>query len=259
MSARDIQGEYVRRHKWLFLTERLTGILGLALLGIYLTTQFYTALVSRAAIYALSSSYFSEPEKNVHGTASSSDGDGTDFTLWAKARVSAYRALSSLNLDKPIGILYIPRLRLTAPVFEGTGTSALDRGLGRIVGTATLGGTGNVGIAGHRDGFFRVLKDIRAGDLIEIRTHDAEDFYTVRTTSIVNRRAVSVLRPSPLPSLTLVTCYPFYFIGGAPQRFIVQAVLKQRTLRAEAIVSTPKTKHSEAKERPYAEAPSSAR
>lgn len=254
-----MQAEYAPKRKWLILTERLSGILGLTLLGIYLAAQLYAVLLSRAAIYALSNEYFSVVKNLPGGRPVDAANEDTNFELWAKARISAYRALSNLNLDKPIGVLQIPRLGLTAPVFEGTASSALDRGLGRIAGTATLGGSGNVGIAGHRDGFFRALKDIRPGDVIEIRTPDIEDVYTVGSTTVVNRRAVSVLRPTLLPGLTLVTCYPFYFIGGAPQRFIVRAVLKHRTVRPGAVALTPKTKGSETTGRAYGEVASSAR
>jgi sortase A len=132
---------------------------------------------------------------------------------------------------------------LTAPVFEGTGATALNLGVGRIAGTSALGASGNLGIAGHRDGFFRALKDIEPGDLIEIRARGTQDIYEVASTKIVDRRDVSVLQPSSLPSLTLVTCYPFYFVGDAPERFVVKAVLRQRTrpaaLPLAAITKTP--------------------
>jgi sortase A len=136
--------------------------------------------------------------------------------------------VSTLKLDPAIAVLTIPRLKLTAPVFEGTEETALDRGVGRIAGTAALGTSGNIGIAGHRDGFFRVLKDIQPGDLIQIRTPRHEEIYTVTTSKVVDRRDVNVLHPTSLPNLTLVTCYPFYFVGAAPERFIVKAVLKQQ-------------------------------
>jgi len=109
-------------------------------------------------------------------------------------------------------------------VLPGSDDHTLDRAVGYIEGTAPPGTNGNLGIAGHRDGFFRGLKDIAAGDLIEIDTMDGQDVYRVERTWVVNPDDVSVLDPTPTPALTLVTCYPFYFIGSAPLRYIVRAV-----------------------------------
>ena len=110
------------------------------------------------------------------------------------------------------------------PVLLGTDDRTLDRGVGHIAGTAPPGTDWNLGIAGHRDGFFRRLKDITPGDVIEIETIQGKDVYRVDQTWVVDPNDVSVLDPTPTPALTLVTCYPFYFIGSAPRRFIVRAV-----------------------------------
>jgi sortase A len=118
-------------------------------------------------------------------------------------------------------------LDIRAPVFEGTDEWELNRGLGWIQGTASPGEAGNVGIAGHRDGFFRALKDVRVGDDIELLTLRRAASYTVDAIEIVTPDNVGVLRPRGAPSLTLVTCYPFYFVGDAPQRFIVHATGKE--------------------------------
>jgi sortase A len=109
------------------------------------------------------------------------------------------------------------------PVFDGTDELILNRGAGRIAGTAKPGQSGNIGIAAHRDGFFRSLKDIRVGDRIELRAQTNEFLYAVDDIEIVQPTDVSVLRNRPSPSVTLVTCYPFYFVGDAPQRYIVHA------------------------------------
>ena len=124
----------------------------------------------------------------------------------------------------PLGVLRIPRLHLEAPLLAGSDDATLDRGLGHIEDTAPPGTDGNAGIAGHRDGFFRVLKDIAEGDAIELQTLGGRETYRVERTWIVEPDDVSVLDPTPSRSLTLVTCYPFYFVGSAPQRFIVRAV-----------------------------------
>jgi sortase A len=110
------------------------------------------------------------------------------------------------------------------PVLEGTDDWTLNRAVGHIEDTATPGSSGNCGIAGHRDGFFRCLKDIANGDVLELEGRDRVDRYVVERTWIVDPEDVSVLDPTPAPSITLVTCYPFYFVGSAPQRFIVRAV-----------------------------------
>ena len=142
---------------------------------------------------------------------------------WDPARVRAYARASARAGAAPVALLRIPRLGLEVPVLEGTDEWTLDRGLGHIEGTARPGEPGNVGIAGHRDGFFRPLKDIRDGDLVELALPGSVRRYRVERLSIVRPDAVRVLRPTPTPSLTLVTCYPFYFVGPAPERFIVRA------------------------------------
>ena len=109
-------------------------------------------------------------------------------------------------------------------MLSGTDDYTLDRAVGHIEDTAQPGADGNSGIAGHRDGFFRGLKDIIPGDVIELDTLQGKDVYRVERTWIVNPEDVSVLDPTSAPALTLVTCYPFYFVGSAPKRFIVRAV-----------------------------------
>jgi sortase A len=128
----------------------------------------------------------------------------------------------------PLAIVRIPRLHLAAPLLEGTDALTLNHALGRIPETARPGERGNIGIAGHRDGLLRGLKDIRIGDVIQLAGRERTDTYVVEQTRIVDPRQVDVLKPRPLPSLTLVTCYPFYFLGSAPKRFVVTASLKHR-------------------------------
>jgi sortase A len=122
-------------------------------------------------------------------------------------------------------VLEIPRLGLTVPVLEGTEEITLNRGVGHIEDTALPGERGNVGIAGHRDGFFRVLKDVTSGDTIRLVTVGETLAYTVQDIRVVDPEEVQVLDPTGTPVLTLVTCYPFYYVGNAPQRYVVRAVL----------------------------------
>ena len=122
-----------------------------------------------------------------------------------------------------IGRLEIPRLNLSVMVREGADERTLSRAVGHIPGTALPGKLGNVGLAGHRDTFFRELRNIREDDAIEFETTHGKYSYIVKSTSIVTPRDVSVLRASGGENLTLVTCYPFYYVGSAPKRFIVHA------------------------------------
>lgn len=128
----------------------------------------------------------------------------------------------------PLAVLRIPKIKLNVAVLAGTAESTLNRAVGHIETTALPGSDGNSGLAGHRDRFFRGLKDIRAGDLLELETLTSVDTYRVERTWIVDPHEVSVLDPTDSPSITLVTCYPFYFVGSAPQRYIVRAVRTHR-------------------------------
>jgi sortase A len=122
-----------------------------------------------------------------------------------------------------IGLLDIPRLGLSVMVVEGAGTSSLRRAAGHISGTALPGEPGNVGISAHRDTFFRPLRNIRQNDVITLSTLLGQYRYRVVSTRIVSPSEIEVLDPTETQVLTLVTCYPFYFVGSAPDRFIVRA------------------------------------
>lgn len=122
-----------------------------------------------------------------------------------------------------IGRIQVARLGLSAIVIEGTTRATLRRAVGHIAGTSLPGQTGNTGLAGHRDSLFRPLRNIRRGDLITLTTESGEFRYRVLSTIIVKPDDVGVLVPDHNEILTLVTCYPFAFVGSAPDRFIVRA------------------------------------
>ena len=122
-----------------------------------------------------------------------------------------------------LGRIEIPRLRLSAMIAEGVDTRTLSRAVGHVPSTGWPGGSGNCGLAGHRDTFLRGLGDIGVGDVIHIVTLERTTRYRVEWTEIVEPTRVDVLDSTAAPSLTLVTCYPFAFVGHAPQRFIVRA------------------------------------
>ena len=130
------------------------------------------------------------------------------------------------NGRAPLAMLRIPKIHLTAPVLAGTDEITLNRGVGQIPGMAAPGEKGNIGIAGHRDSFFRNLKEISRGDEIELETPGASATYIVSQVLVTGADDTSALQPSDEQILTLITCYPFHFIGPAPRRFVVQARLK---------------------------------
>jgi sortase A len=123
-----------------------------------------------------------------------------------------------------IGRISIPRLHLSAIVEEGVDDTTLSRAVGHIPGTALPGEAGNIGIAGHRDTFFRKLKDLKPHDSIDFTTHAGRFHYTVESLTVVEPTDVSVLKANGSRTLTIVTCFPFQYVGNAPRRFIVHAV-----------------------------------
>src|SRR6266851_7466349 len=122
-----------------------------------------------------------------------------------------------------IGELDIPRLQLSVMVFEGDDAGILGQGAGHIPGTALPSGSGNIGIAAHRDTYFRPLRTIQANDVIALKTQAGTSRYAVTETEIVPPSDIGVLSPATGRDLTLVTCYPFFYVGSAPERFIVHA------------------------------------
>ena len=144
---------------------------------------------------------------------------------WSEKRKAAY--LDSLQQDagQILAVLRIPSTNIEVPILDSTSDLALNRGAGHVDGTSLPGEPGNVAIAAHRDGFFRGLKDIRVGDDIELTTLDGQKTYRVSMLSVVDPLNVSVLDPTDDSVITLITCYPFYYIGAAPERFIVRATL----------------------------------
>jgi sortase A len=136
---------------------------------------------------------------------------------------SAKRNLRALPAGLIIGKVQIPRVGLSAVVVQGDSQEILSRAVGHVPGTALPGQSGNVVIAGHRDSFFRSLRKVHAGDRIVLKTPAAFFDYEVESTSVVAPTDLSAIQDSRQPQLTLITCYPFSWIGSAPNRFIVRA------------------------------------
>ena len=131
------------------------------------------------------------------------------------------------NQGDVLGRNEIPRLGVTIAILEGTSAQTLRLGVGHIKGTALPGEQGNSGIAGHRDTFFRPLKDIRANDEIRIQTATSISRYQVDWVRVVAPEDTEILSTASKPSVTLITCYPFHLIGAARERFVVHAFKQQ--------------------------------
>lgn len=206
------------------IAERILLALGLALLALWGIARLHGSLASRAAIERFkANSAGSNSERANAGQAGES---GVDFTLWSPQRIAAYKDSLTAKKDLPLAILGVPKINLEVPVFNDTDDLTLNRGVGRILGTAQIGQAGNLGIAGHRDGFFRGLKDVDRGDTIELVRPGRTDQYVITGIQIVSPEDVHVLDATAAPTLTLVTCYPFYYVGSAPQRYVVTASLQ---------------------------------
>jgi sortase A len=153
-------------------------------------------------------------------------GEGPDV-MASVAELPAAKTAAPRVQDAPeqslVGRIEIPRIGLRAVILEGVAQPTLALALGHIPGTAMPGATGNVGIAGHRDTFFRGLSRVQTGDKIVVTTLNTLYEYSVKSFEVVGPRDTRVLDDSSEPTLTLVTCYPFHYIGPAPKRFIVHA------------------------------------
>jgi len=212
--------------------RKLGGFLvaaGTALVGVYVVPTVYGAAMSRLAV----AQFRAQSPANRE---------------WDSSRIRAYEQTLTLKFPPPEAILRVPRLSLEVPVLEGVSDVTMNRGAGHIPGTALPGQAGNFAIAGHRDGFFRSLKDVVAGDIIEVerpapanaqgQSSPQTDRYVVRTMKIVAPSDTSALARTNESMLTLVTCYPFHYVGPAPQRYVVQAALLPTASQAIASLKT---------------------
>lgn len=202
--------------------ERVFLVFGLMMLFVYVTAFLHGKVLAQVEIerFILAQQKTSGQEAPLGGGT-----DAVDFKFWSRARIAGYEESLKARFAPPLAVLRIAKIRLTVPVLEGTDELTLNRAVGHITGTTLPGQEGNTGIAGHRDGFFRGLKDIKTGDEVTLLLLERKATYIVDRITIVEPNNVEVLRPGDRPSLTLVTCYPFYFVGDAPQRYIVHAAL----------------------------------
>jgi sortase A len=208
--------------------EFCAWILGIGLLGSYAAVRASFETARAAGVEAFDASTAAP----AHSPGAPADQSQTlaatfevDQSFWSEERISAF-ADSAAAAGDVKGVLSIPALQLEVPVYSGTTDANLNRGAAHIEGTAALSGhTGNIGIAAHRDGFFRKLKDIAIDDELHLALEGRSLRYRVVDLAVVSPHEVNVLAPTDVPSVTLVTCYPFYFLGAAPQRYIVRAQL----------------------------------
>jgi sortase A len=193
--------------------ERLLIVVGLVSLGYYayvsVESRLYQELENRELDAILATNVRALPD--------------TPGAAVAPPPVKARPAHARPPVGSAIGRIEIPRLGVSVVIRAGSDARTLRLAVGHIPGTAFPGEIGNIGLAGHRDTFFRRLKDIRAGDEIRIVTPDGTFPFRVEETSVVMPRDTWVLNATPAPTLTLVTCFPFNYVGSAPQRFIVRA------------------------------------
>lgn len=211
----------LRQHlRWCFL------IMGFVLLAFCAAAKLHELILSQAEMRRFENLKRTTVSKGAERNAVAQPVAGPpDFASWSEQRIKHYEDSLSTRIAPPLAVIRIKSVHVEAPVLEGTDDLTLNRGVGHIAGTARIGENGNVGLAGHRDGFFRGLKDIKVGDRIEVEEPGRVDTYVVDHLEIVAPQDVSALHSNGKPALTLVTCYPFYYIGSAPRRFIVHALL----------------------------------
>ncbi|MEO8586187.1 MAG: class D sortase [Acidobacteriota bacterium] len=202
--------------KWLGRGEIAFSLIGVSFVGWALaaivTTHLYQARQGRA---------FSDIE---HGAAAAAHGTETPETPAASAATEPFAPARGAD-PLVLGRIEIPRIGVSAIVREGDDDATLAVAVGHIPGTARPGTAGNMALAGHRDSFFRALRLIKVQDTIRIRTAGGRYEYRVESTEVVQPGETRVLAPTHDAVLTLVTCYPFGWVGAAPDRFIVRARL----------------------------------
>lgn len=213
--------------RWIEVLLLATGVL---LLAVYGAARLDRVLSANALLRSFQTASTETPARYTDTApiqpASPANSDAHESRSESSERPSTNRDASTA--ETPLAVLRIPKLHLEAPVLEGTDARTLNHAVGRIAGTAGPGERGNIALAAHRDSFFRNLGKLRAGDSLVLQTATTEDTYVVDQIRIVKPEDVWVLNPRPSPTLTLVTCYPFRFLGSAPERYIVAASLVER-------------------------------
>lgn len=205
---------------WYVVQRIVFGILfggGLALMVLYAVTLVAGELGRRWDV----ENFATEP---VDRNSWAAQVPPPDMSLWSAQRMRDFKLAQQESFAAPLAVLRVPALQLVVPVYSTTSELHLNRGVAVIAGMALPDRGGNLGLAGHRDGFFRVLKDVKPGTVLEIETHRRTHRYRVSSIDIVDKADGRLLVDTDDPTITLVTCYPFYFVGNAPHRFVVRGV-----------------------------------
>lgn len=166
-----------------------------------------------------------ENESTASGQPQFDELEHPDTSMWAAGRIADYQASLKAELPEVLGVLEMPSVNLKVPLYATNTDLVMDRGAGIIDGMSYPHEPGNIGISGHRDGYFRVLKDVKVGDPIVLQTLEGPKRFRIDATQVVQIKDKTLLRDTSDQTVTLVTCYPFYFVGHAPKRFIVTASL----------------------------------
>jgi sortase A len=215
------------------IVEAACWVLGVALVTGYFSARAYGELGRRQAIAAFTETRLPAALQADAGRDDAPEDFGSplpagppDQSAWSTSRRYAYAAaVTGLDgSELPVAVLRIASLAVEVPVYIDSSEHNLNRGAGLIAGTALPGSGGNVAIAAHRDGYFRALRNAAIGDVIELESRSEQTSYRITGFAIVEPTELWPLDDTDVPMVTLVTCYPFYFVGSAPQRFIVRAV-----------------------------------
>lgn len=209
--------------------ERLLFAIAIVAIGWYATDRVGASLYQRAQYRELEElrlQHVSAARESDEDRGGARVGNAATHATAARATRETREARDA-RATRPsralVGRIDIPRLGVSAIIRHGIDDRTLGRAVGHVPGTAYPGESGNSALAAHRDSYFGPLRDIRAGDRIEVRTPDGDFTYIVRDTRIVPPADVSVLAPTDTRTLTLITCHPFNYIGSAPNRFVVRA------------------------------------
>lgn len=214
--------------------SNLLLVIGLVLLAVYVAAYVHRVVMVRADMKsfedakhqaAANSTDFLTTKTGAGKIAPDFSADDTTSPVAdgpARPAAPAARRVRAV----PLAILRIPSIHLDVPILGSTDDITLNRGVGRIAGTAAPGQQGNIGIAGHRDSFFKNLKEVKWGDEIELEMTATSEIYVVDRILVTDEDDLSILQRRGSQSLTLVTCYPFHYVGPAPRRFVVQATMK---------------------------------
>ncbi len=212
------------RGKASLLLERVLLVVGVACLGWYVLVSAEAKYQERRSRDAIERAIADVPLPPDIPDAVPAKSPPEEISASSSAARDAARVAEDETIaENLVGMLEIPRLKMSTPVVEGDDDKTLRAAVGHLPDTPQPWEAGNSAIAAHRDGLFRPLKNIRIGDDIRVRTRRGELRYKVRTTRIVKPSDLSVLEQSDDHALTLITCYPFYYVGSAPKRFIVRA------------------------------------